>query len=331
MQRLFLSFLSVCLLALAAFAAVCSLGAYAYLSPGPLAAAKLVLIERGSGVSRIAEKLEQDSVIHNALLFKIAVRLTQGQGTLKAGEYDIPAFAPMAAVLQMLRDGQVYERKFTVPEGLTGWQIVALLRNIPELEGEVKDSPPEGSLLPETYHFVSGDTRQDQIAHMQKAMRQTLETLWPGRAEDLPFDTKKEALILASIIEKETGVASERKRIAGVFVNRLRKGMPLQTDPTVIYALTGGKIQDEGKGPLGRRLLRKDLQVESPYNTYRYPGLPPGPIANPGRAALEAALQPERHDYLYFVADGTGGHIFSKTLSEHNRNAAKWRRIRKSR
>ena len=159
-------------------------------------------------------------------------------------------------------------------------------------------------------------------------MTKTLDELWEGRAANLPVKTKEEALILASVIEKETGVPSERGRVAGVFVNRLKRGIALQTDPTVIYAITKGKIQDEGKGPLGRRLLSKDLQIDSPYNTYKNRGLPPGPIANPGRDSIAAALNPEVHEYIFFVADGTGGHVFAKTLAEHNRNVANWRKVR---
>ena len=184
-------------------------------------------------------------------------------------------------------------------------------------------------MLPETYLYMRGESREERIAMMQAAMEETLDALWRNRAKDLPEISKGEAVILASIVEKETAVDSERKRIAGVFWNRLKRGMRLQTDPTVIYAITEGKIQDEGQGPLGRRLLKKDLDVESPYNTYKYPGLPPGPIANPGRASLEAVLNPEKNDFLYFVADGAGGHVFSKTLEEHNQNVAKWRKIRK--
>jgi len=166
------------------------------------------------------------------------------------------------------------------------------------------------------------------LARMQADMRETLDAAWGARVEGLPFNTKEEALVLASIIEKETAVADERRKVAGVFVNRLKRGIALQTDPTVIYAITKGKHKNDGKGPLGRRLLRKDLQYDSPYNTYKYPGLPPGPIANPGKASIEAALNPEVHDYIFFVADGTGGHAFGKTLAEHNRNVAKWRKIR---
>ena len=191
------------------------------------------------------------------------------------------------------------------------------------------DAMVNKSLLPETYNFTRGETRQDLLIKMQQAMSETLDALWQARTDAAPVLSRGEIVILASIVEKETAVPDERRRIAGVFINRLNKGIPLQTDPTVIYAITGGKIRNEGQGPLGRRLLSKDLKFESPYNTYKYPGLPPGPIANPGRAALAAVLDPEKNEYYYFVANGSGGHVFSKTLEEHNRNAANWRKIRK--
>jgi UPF0755 protein len=191
------------------------------------------------------------------------------------------------------------------------------------LVGDMPEAPPgEGELLPETYMFARGTTRTEIIERMRSDMAALLAELWESRQEGLPLESPEEALILASIIEKETAVPDEYGLVAGVFVNRLRRGMLLQTDPTVIYAIT------RGEGPLGRQLLRRDLEVDDPYNTYRYPGLPPGPIANPGRGALEAALDPAETDYLYFVADGTGGHAFARTLDEHNRNAARWRRIR---
>jgi len=254
MKQLFLGFLSFVLLGAIACTILVGWAVYAYKNKGPLAETKLVLIERGSGVNAIADKLKQENIISHDILFKIFGRL----------------------------------------------------------------------------QFTTGETRQDKINQMQKAMTETIDALWEKRNPNLPFKTKDEALILASIIEKETSVADERKKVAGVFVNRLRKNMLLQTDPTVIYAITKGKIQEEGKGPLGRRLLRKDLKIDSPYNTYKYAGLPPGPIANPGRAAIEAALNPARHDYIFFVADGTGGHAFGKTLKEHNQNVQKWRAIRKN-
>lgn len=327
-SSLFLSFLSLILLGLALSAALGGWGIYKYLAPGPAAEERMVLIERGTGVSGIAAQLKDAGVIESALIFKIAARLKDG--SLKAGEYAFPAHIPMAQAAQMMRDGQVYDRKFTIPEGLTSYQIVQIVNKIDVLEGTLADIPEEGSLLPETYHYVKGDTKDVKIAEMKAAMEKAIGELWDARQADLPFTTKQEAVTLASIIEKETGVAEERRRIAGVFVNRLKRGIALQTDPTVIYALTEGKMKDDGMGPLGRRLLSKDLQVDSPYNTYKYPGLPPGPIANPGRASIEAALNPEPHNYIYFVADGTGGHVFAETLEQHNRNVAEWRKIRRA-
>lgn len=228
----------------------------------------------------------------------------------------------MEEALAKLVEGDTVVRKVTVPEGLTSTEIVALINEAEGLSGEIESVPPEGSLLPETFHFTYGDPRNALIERMQADMKRLLDGLWEGRAEDLPISTPEEAVILASIIEKETAVAGERPQVASVFVNRLNRGMPLQSDPTVVYALT------DGEGPLGRPLTRQDWKVDSPYNTYANSGLPPGPIANPGRESLEAALQPAETEFLYFVADGSGGHAFAKTLAEHNRNVAKWRRIR---
>ena len=218
----------------------------------------------------------------------------------------------------------------TLPEGVTSWQIVETLKSLEDMAGDVAEVPAEGTLLPETYHYIKNDDRTELLGKMKAAMDKTVAELWPMRVEGLPITTEAEALVLASIVEKETGVAAERKKVAGVFINRLRKGMPLQSDPTVIYGITKGEVQNEGQGPLGRRLLTKDLEVDTPYNTYMNPGLPPTPIANPGRASIEAVLNPEVHDYIYFVADGTGGHVFARTLAEHNANVARWRKIRKA-
>lgn len=325
MKHLFLSFLSLVFLGIVVVAISFVWATHHYMAKGPLTDTKYVLIERGQGVSAIAKTLEQENVISQALIFKIVARFS---GSLKAGEYEFSPHVTMQQVLEKMHKGEIFSRKITVPEGLTSYQIIKILNKEKDLEGQVETVPKEGSLLPDTYLFSKGQTRQDQIDEMQKAMTKTIDSLWDGRANNLPFKTKKEALILASIIEKETGIGEERERIAGVFINRLRKGIPLQTDPTVIYALTMGKMKDDGKGPLGRRLLRKDLQIDSPYNTYKNAGLPPGPICNPGRAAIAAALNPEENDYIFFVADGTGGHAFAKTLSEHNANVRKWRKIR---
>lgn len=328
-SQIFLSLLSVAMIGMGVVAVIGGWGAYSYLRPGPSIEDKMVVIPPGTGVSGIAASLSQNGVIHSPLVFKIAARLSGQSGSLKAGEYKFPASVPMTEALRMMHAGEVYDRKFTIPEGRTSYQVVEIVKTIDELEGVLNEIPAEGTLLPETYHYITGDTKEGKIGEMRMAMTKIIDELWEKRAADLPVTTKEQAIILASIIEKETGVADERKRVAGVFVNRLKKGMALQTDPTVIYAITMGKIEDKGMGPLGRRLLSKDLEFDSPYNTYKYPGLPPGPIANPGRASIEAALNPEQHDYIYFVADGTGGHLFAETLDEHNKNVANWRKIRR--
>lgn len=304
-------------------------GAYKWYAPGPAAAETMVVIEHGQGVAGISRDLADAHVISTALLFRIGVRLTGQQGALKAGEYQFPAAVSMAGAAAKMAHGDVYRREFTVPEGFTSWQALQTLIHTPELAEAALAVPAEGSLLPQTYQYQKGDNWQTAIMQMQAAMKNTLDLLWAGREPDVPLATPREAVTLASIVEKETGVPAERARIAGLFENRLRQHMPLQSDPTVIYALTNGQIQTGGMGPLGRRLLGKDLEIDSPYNTYKYPGLPPGPIANPGKDALTAVLHPEHNDYLYFVANGTGGHMFAKTLEEHNANVAKWRTIRK--
>jgi len=327
-QGFLLGFLSLCLLMLAGVAVIIGYGVHSYFNKGPLEQSKTLVIEQGMGVSAIADVLEKEKVINQALLFKIASRLDKDKRFLKAGEYQFTANAPMTAIMKQLKEGDVVNRTITIREGLTSYQVVQLLNNNGALSGKITTIPPEGSLLPETYQFTNGDDRAEKIERMQRAMNEVIDALWESRDKNLPFKTKKEAIILASIVEKETGVGLERAKVAGVFVNRLRINMPLQTDPTVIYALTKGKIEDNGKGPLGRRLLRKDLKVDDPYNTYKNAGLPPGPIANPGKAAIEAVLNPASHDYLYFVADGTGGHAFGKNLAQHNENVRKWRKIR---
>ncbi len=251
------------------------------------------------------------------------------QTRLQAGEYEFAPSASMQEVLTKIANGKVILRQITIPEGRTSFEVVRKLKTYSDLKQDFKTLPKEGTLLPNTYSYQSTDSVSSILSQMEKAMDKTLDSAWKEKINDLPIKTKQEAIILASIVEKETGIASERAKIAGVFINRLRKNMPLQTDPTVIYAITKGEHKNNGKGPLGRRLLRKDLAIDSPYNTYKYPGLPKGPICNPGKDAIIASLNPEEHSYFYFVADGTGGHIFSKTLTEHNKNVAKWRKIRK--
>ena len=291
--------------------------------PGPLQEGKAVVIARGSGVRDIAHQLARASVIAHPRLFELQVLLQGAQQDLRAGEY---AFAPrtsMQEALDLLRSGRTVVRRVTLAEGLTSKEMVALLANADGLEGKIEAVPADGSLLPDTYHYSYGDARDDIVARMTKAMETELSELWAKRAPDLPLASPAEALVLASIVEKETAVPAERARIAAVFINRLRKGMRIESDPTVVYGLT------EGAGPLGRALTRGDLKHDHPYNTYRIAGLPPGPICNPGRDSLAAVMNPLTTDEYFFVADGTGGHVFARTLEEHNRNVARWRKIKR--
>jgi UPF0755 protein len=292
--------------------------------PGPAGVETTVIVERGAALGTIARQLEESGVVGNARLFHIATRVLSAGRTLKAGEYRFKANASAADVMRTMVEGLTVARRLTIAEGLSVTEALTLMAKAEGLTGEVPASAaglPEGSLLPETYFYGWGDSRADMIERMAKAMREAVAELWAARADGLALDTPESAVILASIVEKETGVASERGRVARVFHNRLERGMALQSDPTVIYALTLGKSE------LGRALARADLGIDSPYNTYVVRGLPPGPIANPGRAALEAVLHPAEGNDLYFVADGTGGHAFAATLAEHNRNVAKWRKL----
>jgi UPF0755 protein len=290
---------------------------------GPLQHATVVTIPRGEGVNAIASRLEREGIIHDRRIFMAAVLYFGAQAKLKAGDYAVDANATMRSVLDTLIEGDAILYQVTVPEGWTSLQVVERLRETDELTGEIAEIPPEGSLLPDTYRFARNTSRSDIIAQMQQAQDKFMDKVWPSRDPDLPFETREEALILASIVEKETGLADERSKVAAVFVNRLRKGMRLGSDPTIIYGLVGGR------GSLGRPIYRSEITQETPYNTYVIKGLPPTPIANPGRAAIEAVLKPVDTDALYFVADGTGGHAFARTLAEHNRNVAEWRKIEK--
>ena len=287
----------------------------------------LIVIEKGTTTKGVARALDDTyGLIDNALMFEIAARFIY-PGTLKAGEYEIPPFANTAEILSIIHSGKTFQRKITIPEGLTVKQIAILLDMADGLTGTLETLPDEGDLLPETYNYSYGDTRTQLITRMKNAHDDILNGLWDGLTEDqrnaLPFKSKKEAVILASIVERETGVAAERAMVAGVFINRLKKGMMLQSDPTVIYPLSN-KL-----GVLDRPLWRSDWTLDSPYNTYKYPGLPPAPIANPGVESLRAVFNPESHKYIYFVADGTGGHVFASTLKDHNNNVAKWRAYKK--
>lgn len=297
-----------------------------YTRPGPLAAATTLIIPKGSGLAEIAGRLKAGGVIERPLVFRLGVRRDGLARALRAGEYAFPARISMREAARLLASGRTVRRRLTVAEGLTSRQVLALVRGADGLEGAVPAAGiGEGSLLPETYFYGWGDSRSAIVRRMREAMAATVARLWPNRAAGLAVGSPREAVILASIIEKETGVAAERPRISAVFHNRLKRGMRLQSDPTVVYALTGGA------GPLGRALTRADLAVASPYNTYLHAGLPPGPIANPGVASIVAALNPAKTEDLYFVADGNGGHQFARTLAQHNRNVARWRHLKRER
>lgn len=287
---------------------------------GPLSDSVMVEINRGVSSQRVADILYKQGVINHPLLFRLLMKYQKAEEKIKAGEYLFEQKISAQEALNKLVKGDVFYYKITVPEGYTVAQIIELLNTNDKLSGEVSSVLPEGSFLPETYTFQKGERRDNILNKAVSAMQEKLAAIWEGREEGLPYKNMQELLTMASIIEKETGIDSERAQVASVFVNRLRKGMLLQTDPTVIYALT------KGQSELGRALLRKDLAVDDPYNTYRYAGLPPTPICNPGETSLYAAAHPAPTDYLYFVANGSGGHNFAKTLSEHNRNVADWKK-----
>jgi UPF0755 protein len=290
-------------------------------APGPLAEDKVVNIPRGLGIRDISDLLVREGVIDQPYVFIGGVMVLKARGGLKHGEYQFTKHASLADVVSTIIDGKVVQHSFTVPEGLTSEQIVARLLENDALTGQIKEIPREGTLLPETYKFIRGMTREQIIQRMQQAHRRVLQEVWEHRMPDLPIKTPEQLVTLASIVEKETGRADERSRVAAVFVNRLKSKMRLQSDPTIIYGLTGGK------GSLGRPIMKSEIEQPTPYNTYVIDGLPPGPIANPGRASLEAAAKPARTKDLYFVADGTGGHVFSENYEQHRKNVARLRLI----
>ncbi len=301
-----------------------------YTAPGPGAQPVVLMAERGATLPAIARDLEAAGAIDNARLFRAAVRIFGDPTSLQAGEYNVPAGASMRAIYERLRDGDVVRYSVTIAEGLTSQAAVDVLNATAALSGTLSATPPEGALLPETYQFTRGETRRAVIARMVAARTELLDDLWAGRASNLPFDTPEDAVILASIVEREAG-GSEHDLVASVFVNRLRRGMRLEADATILYGLTGGAPLLSADGQR-RGIRRSELDdAANPYNTYQIDGLPPTPIANPGAAALRGVLNPPATNALFFVADGTGGHAFATTYAEHQANVARWRRIERAR
>ncbi|GAB3125055.1 endolytic transglycosylase MltG [Novispirillum itersonii subsp. nipponicum] len=299
-----------------------------YTSPGQRLDNTVVLIPKGAGITVIVDILSRAGVLRDQAertLIPLFARLDGQASSLRAGEYAIPPDYSLADVVAMLASGRnQVQYTLTIPEGLTVQEALEKVRALEVLEGDITVTPNEGDLMPETYQLLRGDNRTTVVRRMMTAQATLLTDLWERRVAGLPLKSPREALTLASVVEKETGVAAERRRVAGVFINRLRLGMPLQSDPTVIYGLA------RNTGSLGRALTRKDLETDHAWNTYTRPGLPAGPIALPGRLALEAVLNPDVSKDLYFVADGTGGHAFAETLDEHNRNVAHWRKLQKN-
>ncbi|WP_406858219.1 endolytic transglycosylase MltG [Alsobacter sp. KACC 23698] len=290
-----------------------------FYAAGPLASDKIVVVKGSSG--DVAEQLKQEGVIDHPTLFLAGLHLTRKASQLKAGEYMFRQHASLGDVMDTLVEGKSVLHSVTVPEGLTSQQIIDRLAENDVLTGELTSVPKEGSLLPDTYKFSRGMTRQQLVERMQQEQARVLREVWSRRSAEIPVKSPEELVVLASIVEKETGRADERSRVAGVFINRLNRNMRLQSDPTIVYGLV------QGKGTLGRGIMRSEIDQPTPYNTYQIQGLPPGPIANPGRAAMEAVANPSRTRELYFVADGTGGHVFAETLDQHNKNVARWRQM----
>ena len=311
--------LTIIVLLIIALGALVYAGKGMFDAPGPLDRERSVVIPRDTGVRAIAEILKRERIIETPFVFVTAALLTRATSELKAGEYLFDARVSMRGVLEALVEGKSILHLVTIAEGLTSEQIVQRLRESDVLTGELRGIPREGTLLPESYKVMRGTPRQQLISRMSAAHTRVLQEVWERRAPDVPVKTPDELITLASIVEKETGKADERSRVAAVFINRLNRKMRLQSDPTIIYGMVGGK------GAIGRPLTREDVDRATPYNTYVIEGLPPGPIANPGRASLEAVANPSRTRELYFVADGSGGHVFATTYDQHLKNVARWK------
>jgi UPF0755 protein len=296
---------------------------------GPLAQNKLVVIPKGEGAQEIAARLEREGAVRDSRTFIAGYSLIKLIGTnpkgvqLKAGDYEIKPGASIRQIVDILNEGRTAQFRLTVREGLTSYQIVELIKAEPNFTGDTASVPPEGSMLPETYNVTRGTSRQAFIDMLQAKQKEFIDKIWAERQENLPFKTQQEALVLASIVEKETGRNDERERVASVFVNRLRQNMRLQSDPTILYGKQLGKVS------WGATIFRADIDTKTAHNTYQINGLPPTPICNPGKATIEAALKPAQTKDLYFVADGKGGHVFAETLKDHNANVVKWREVEK--
>ena len=299
-------------------------GASQFYGDGPLSEETIFRVESGSGLSSIATRLEEQGLISNRFVFQLGGRALERASAIKAGDFRIPPGASMEAILTEITEGDPIRYAVTIPEGWTSWDVVQRVAANESLIGPIDAQPAEGSVLPGSYDYTPGDTRQSVIDKMQAAMTTALADVWAKRQADLPLETPEELLVLASIVERETGVPAERPEVAAVFVNRLREGMRLQSDPTIIYGIT------KGEAPLGRGLRRSEIEAKTDYNTYQIDGLPPTPIANPGIEALQAVANPDSHNYLYFVAKGalpSEGHVFSETYDEHRKNVAQYRKL----
>lgn len=322
-------------------AAAAAIAAFAFFTEasraGPNAADTAFTVERGSSAAAIGASLQEAGLIRNALMFRIGTRVFAQGKTLQAGEYSIPANASVRDIVQLMAEGDAVQHAITFPEGVTISAAMRLIEESEYLTGDMPETPPEGSILPETYHVERGMTRAALVQQMRDARDQALAEIWEGRATGLPFTSPEQLVTLASIVERETGVASERPLVAAVMVNRLRRPMRLEMDSTIIYGVCrqhpdrcvdGRLVNRQGQR---RPILASEIALNTGYNTYRIDGLPPTPIGNPGRAALEATAHPAESNALFFVADGTGGHAFAATVTEHNANVARWRSIERER
>lgn len=324
MKRIFLSILALFILFNVALGGLAYYGWHLFETPGPLAKETVLVLEKGSGLRKIAKQLHVAGIIHHELAFILGVRVKEQTRLLKAGEFEFSPHMSGQAVMELLVSGKTVAHFLTIPEGLQSREIAELIKASDVLVGDLTEQLPEGSILPETYHYSRGEKRNAIAGRMKAAMSQATLEIWGQFKDHSLVKSKQELVILASIIEKETGQADERPHVAGVFLNRLRKKMRLQSDPTVTYGITLGKKD------LGRPISKKDLAAKNDYNTYTLSALPKGPICSPGLDSLRAVLTPLKTKDLYFVADGRGGHAFARTLAEHNRNVRKWRKLKKA-